>query len=321
MDLMSTPTSREQRPKAQATVADTIAALQRGDFRALDLVSLSDLSRADASALARVWAELPEEARIDCVRFLAELAENNVEYTFGRALRIALDDESQVVRQLAVAALWEDEGSDLIDRFLGLLESDPSQDVRAEAAQALAVFAEQAASDQLTPGRAERLRAALLAAAQDTGEPYLVRRRALESLAVFGGQPDIVALIAEAYDEDDAGLRAGALYAMGRSHDRRWLATLLAELDSADAEMRYESARACGHLGDERAVPDLARLTTDEDVQVRHAAIAALGKIGGPSSIRVLRALSQRASAVDAEAVADALEEALTSVDALRVPT
>ncbi len=318
---MPIPMSQEQPRSTQRTPADAIAALGRGTFHPLDLTPLSDLGRADVAAFRQVWPTLPEQTRIACVRYMAELAEDNVQYTFGRALRVALDDESPVVRQLAVAALWEDDGSDMIERLLDMLAGDPSQDVRAEAALGLGKFAERAAGEELDRDIAERLYQALIQVAQDDEQPLMVCRRALESVAVFGSDSVIVQLISAAYDDDDSALKAGALYAMGRSLDLRWLPTVLDEFASPDAELRYEAARASGQLGDDRAVPGLAHLAREEDIEVRHAAIDALGKIGGPAAVRVLRTLARSAPAVDSEAIEEALEEALISLDALRLPT
>ncbi|MEA2585253.1 MAG: hypothetical protein QOF33_3338 [Thermomicrobiales bacterium] len=321
MDQMPTPTSPEQRPNDQATPADAIRAIGRGDFSPRDLVPLSDLGRADAAAFARAWPTFTDDQRERVVRSLSELAETNVEYVFGRALRVALSDPSAVVRQLAVAALWEDEGSDLVATLLDLADRDPSQDVRAEAAQGLGRFAERAADEKLDPGLADRLRETLVAIADDAREPYVVRRRALESVAVFGRRDEIVDLIRDAYDADDAGLRVGAIYAMGRSLDTNWLDVVMHEFESPDEEMRFEAARASGELGDDRAVLALADLAAEEDTEVRQAAIGALGKIGGTSAVNALRRLSRSAGIADAEAVQDALEEALVSVDSLRPRT
>ena len=67
--------------------------------------------------LAVAWESIPEDNRIDLVRRFDELSEERVELNFGRALRVALDDRSAVVRQLAIAGLWEDESSELLDRL------------------------------------------------------------------------------------------------------------------------------------------------------------------------------------------------------------
>jgi HEAT repeat protein len=321
MGQMPTPTSPERRPNSDPTPADAVAAIGRGNFTPRDLIPLADLGRADAAMFARAWPLIPEERRERVIRSFAELAETNVQYVFGRALRVALADPSPVVRQLAVAALWEDEGSDLIQTFLDLVDRDPSQDVRAEAAQGLSRFAELAAAQELDADSAERLRQTLVSLADDPREPYVVRRRALETVAVFGRDADIVDLIRAAYDADDAGLQAGALYAMGRSCDTGWIDTLTHEFGSPDAEMRFEAARATGELGDDRAVPGLIGLTSDEDVEVKQVAISALGRIGGAAAVNALRRLARRAGTVDRDLIEEALEEALVSVDALRLRT
>jgi HEAT repeat protein len=305
----------------QPTPADAIAAIGRGEFTLRDLVPLSDLGRADAAALASVWPTFRPESRERAVRFLTDLAESHVEYVFGRALRVALNDPSPVVRQLAVAGLWEDEGSDLQVRLLEMLREDPSQDVRAEAAHGLARFAQRAAEDDRDPDAAQRLRSALTQAAGSENPSYVVRRRSLGSLAALGRSEATNRLIREAYAADDAGLHAGALYAMGRTCDAGWLDTVLHEFDSPDAEMRFEAARASGELADDRAVPGLSILAGEADTEVRQAAIAALGQIGGTAATNVLRRLAQRAPDADVEAIEDALDEALLGADAMRMRT
>src|ERR687894_3175509 len=84
-----------------------------------------------------------------------------VDLTFGRALRVALNDRSAVVRQLAVAGLWEDESSELLDRLRDMLLNDESPDVRAQAAAALERFASKAAVGSLDEPVALDLREAL----------------------------------------------------------------------------------------------------------------------------------------------------------------
>ncbi|MCC6316021.1 MAG: HEAT repeat domain-containing protein, partial [Thermomicrobiales bacterium] len=245
-------------------------------------------------------------------------------------LRVALADASPVVRQLAVAALWEDERDDLPDLLRGVLATDRSQDVRAEAARVLGRFAILAAAGEREEALAEDIREDLAAVVGDAAQPYTVRRRALESLGVFGQQPAIRQLIRDAYESGDQGMQASALYAMGESLDAAWLPTLLEELASEEAELRFEAARACGALGKETPVAELAECAADEDPEVRQAAIAALGQIGGRGAIRVLRALAEQAEQsdetertdemdgadeADRAAIAAALEEAASIED------
>src|SRR4051794_29804766 len=137
MDMMPTPTFPETADNARATPDEAFAALRRGDFSPAPLMGLSDLGRADVQRFATEWAELPESSRVAALRAMNQLAEENVLCQFGRVCRVALDDPSEVVRQLAIAGLWEDESGELADRLLAALADDTSVDVRAKAATAL----------------------------------------------------------------------------------------------------------------------------------------------------------------------------------------
>lgn len=326
---MSTPTSPE-RPRSAEVVAapppppaipEILTALSARPVRAADVAPLSDLDRDRAGALAAAWSGLPAPTREAVVRAMDALTEERLDVNFGRALRVALGDESAPVRQLAVAALWEDEAVDLVDRFVGLVRDDLSQDVRAEAAKGLARFAALAAAGDLDEARAAEVRGALVGCVADESEASVVRRRALESVGVFGRDADVRELIRAAFEGEDESLQAGALYAMGASLDPRWLDVLLAATRSPEAEVRYEAARACGLMGDARAVGDVAELALEEDAEVRHAAIAALGAIGGRGAVRTLDALlgAEDARESDVELIEAALEEAAATVEPLRV--
>jgi HEAT repeat protein len=240
---------------------------------------------------------------------MSKLAGRRVELNFGRALRVALDDDSPVVRQLAVAALWEDEGSDLRDRLTVMATADPSLDVRTEAVAGLYRFARQAALEDGN-GEARELRNLLVDLARPGDQPPAVRRRALESLAPLGDQ-QTNALIDEAFASDDPELRVSAVIAMGRTMDSGWLQHLIVELASEDVELRRESARAIGEIGDPEAVLALASAGRDPSADVRQAAIASLGRIGGQAATKVLRGLEQDATADELVAIETALSEAV----------
>ena len=92
-------------------LTEAISALREGDLSQTQVARLSDLSRVNARELATAWESIPEGNRVDLVRRFDELSEERVELNFGRALKVALGDRSAVVRQLAVAGLWEDESS------------------------------------------------------------------------------------------------------------------------------------------------------------------------------------------------------------------
>lgn len=300
----------------EPSIDAALDAFERGEVHPSDVAVLAGLTPAEVATLTRRWPALPEERRVAVAREMLDLAEERVELLFGAAARVMLADPSSVVRQLAVATMWEDEGADLEDRLLAIIAGDASPDVVAQAVQGLQRSIDQAAMGQLDQAGAERLTRLLTnLAADDTAAP-LVRRRALESVAALG-TGRIPQLIDAFYHDDAAGFRASALFAMGRTASRRWLHLIESEFQSEDAELRYEAAKAAGEIGDPQVLQGLAKLATDEDVEARQAAIAAIGQIGGPAATRILRRLAESASEGDEEAIDDALDESESFVDPL----
>jgi HEAT repeat protein len=309
---------QEQNEQPRTMLTEAISAIRDGDLSLTQIARLSDLSRVNARALAAAWDSIPESNRIDLVRRFDELSEERVELNFGRALRVALDDRSAVVRQLAVAGLWEDESSELLDRLRDMLVNDESPDVRAQAAAALERFSSMAAVGSLDEPVANDLRHVLRQSAIDANAPYSVQRRALESLGPYAADPQISSLITEAFDSDDHGLQCSALYAMGRSQDSRWLPMILLQLESEDPEIRFEAARAAGLLGSTDALPVLMLAARDDDAEVRHVAISAIGQIGGRGAVRALERLAADAGEADLELIQSAIDDVNTLLEPLQ---
>lgn len=306
----------QERPPAAETrsLHDVLAELRDGDFSEARVARLSDLSREDGRVLARAWPDFPEATREAIVRRIDEVSEERLDVNFRRALRVALDDPSATVRQLAVAALWEEDSTDLLGRFEELLETDPSGDVRAQAAAALEPYTARAAAGDLPDAEAQRLRDLLLRATSPH-EPLLVQRRALEALGPLGSEPQIRDLITEFYESDEQALRCSAIYAMGRSLQPEWVPDILAELENDEAELRYEAARAAGTMGSQDALPGLLAAARDEDAEVRHAAVAAIGQIGGRGGARALERLADDADEADLELIESTLEDVNSLLD------
>jgi HEAT repeat protein len=310
--------SQEQTDQARPILAEAIAAIRNGDLSQTQVARLSDLSRVNARALAAAWDSFPEDNRIALVRRFDELSEDRVELNFRRALRVALDDRSAVVRQLAVAGLWEDESSELLDRLRDMLVNDESPDVRAQAAAALERYSSLAAAGSLDESVANDLRDILRRLASDVEAPYAVQRRALESLGPYAADPKISSLVADAFDSDDHGLQCSALYAMGRSQDPQWLPAILHQLGNEDAEIRFEAARAAGLVGSTDALPVLLEAARDEDAEVRHVAIGAIGQIGGRGAVRALERLAEDAGEADLELIQSAIDDVNTLLEPLQ---
>ncbi len=315
---MTTPTSRETPPSAESGTLDpAIQAIVGGDYSRSRLAAFSDLDRARVTYVHAHWLDIPDTERHALMLALAELGDESLEYNFNRVYRIALDDPNPVIRQLALVALWEDEGGDLPPAFVRLLRIDPSDDVRAAAADALSIPFDAIADGQSTVLDKDEMIELFTGIIEDPVESPIVRRRALGAIAAFGADPRISELIRIGLDDEDQAVVAGAVYAMGRTSSAAWLPELIEFMQSEDAELRFESARAAGLLGEVDAVPDLAELVWDPDAEVRAAAIDALGSIGGPAAIRVLRQVEQDDEFEELENVEDALDAALITVNPL----
>jgi HEAT repeat protein len=298
-----------QRAEPSRSLIEALDAIREGDLSHTRVARLSDLTRAEARTLAEAWQTIPEPTRVDLVRRCDELSEDRIDVNFRRALRVALDDFSPVVRQLAIRGLWEDDSSEMFERLSQLMRSDPSPDVQAEAAGALERFSTKAVTGELDAGVIGELRDSLLHAASGAEVPFGVQRKALESLGPFGADPDVATVIAAAYESGDHGLQCSAIYAMGRSLQARWQPTIFAELENDDPELRFEAARAAGALGATDAIPALLDAAHDDDPEVRHAAIGAIGQIGGRGAVRALERLTEDAGDADMELFESTIED------------
>lgn len=310
---MPTPMSPAHPPSEAELLAEAIEAFRAGETPVRAVRSLSDLSWPAQAALAEAWPSFALAVRRRITRQMAKLPQEKIELTFGRALRVALADESAEVRRLAVGALWDDEGGDVAERLLELVRSEPSPAVRAEAVRVLGAFARRAAVDELDEALSERLRTDLFGMATDDGEAPEVRRSALISGAAFGG-PAIGGVIDRSRDSDDADDQVAAVMAMGRTVESAWLPTLIAELENDDTEVRREAVHSLGLIGDPRALEEIAAAASDRDPTVRSTAIEALGQIGGQGAAKALRALEEDADETDLELIRTALADATGGV-------
>lgn len=284
-------------------------ALEEGRYpSAPDLVFLSGLLTEDVTRLAQVWPTVPVHHRRTLLRTLVEMAENDFEMDFGALFRQGLRDEDAEVRQYALEGLWEDEDPRLIPVLVTMLRSDEAMAVRAAAAQTLAHFVLLGELDKLRPEPFHTICEALIATYQDEGEALEVRRRALEAVAYISDER-IPALIDTAYQHPESLMRQSAVFAMGRSNDRRWASLVLRELYSPDPAMRYEAARACGELELRDAVDGLIELLEDGDGELQEVALWALGQIGGSEAKRTLKRYSRSQNPALRSAAQDALDE------------
>lgn len=271
------------------------------------LTELSNLSSEDMEFICRIWESIESKRRQQIIYRLVELAENNFELNFDSIFRNCLKDQDAEVRSKAIVGLRESEEASLINPLIDVLRYDSSEKVQVAATIVLGKFAMLAEHKKIRSCHISRLGEALLSVIGDRSKPVDVRRRALEAAAPLS-VPQVRKIIMEAYQSRNSKIRAGAVYAMGKSCNHFWLPILLEELANANTEIRYEAARACGELGEEEAVPCLIELLRDPDTDVQLAAIQALGKIGSGEAKEYLEECLNNPNELVQEAAEQSLE-------------
>lgn len=299
------------RPDFDETLA-SLRAWQDGIPGPTIFYGLSDLGNSRLARFAPVWKAMPAGRRASLLRHLADAGDSNVDLDYRAPARLALQDESAIVRLAAIDLLWEDESRALLNQLLDLSQYDSSLTVRAAAAGALGRFVLAGELGKLADEDNARLQRILAGIWMNRGGDVEWRRRALESLSNCGAAM-VPGAIAEAWHSDDDLLRTSAVYAMGRSCDRRWDETVLEALEDSEPSLRHEAIRASGELEIEEALPLLCELLHEDDDETRAAAIYALGEIGGKRAQQVLEELAEAALASEDEALLEAVEDALGS--------
>lgn len=273
-----------------------------------ELGALSDLSIPGWQRVRGLWSAIPEARRWQTVKELVEASYTDIQLELGRFLRVAIEDESDRVRAMAIHGLGEDVSEDLISPFVHMLNYDPNAQVRAAAAAALGAFVLAGELEEIDSIQAMRAEEALLSVLHSETETLEVQCRALESVA-FSGEAGIRQLIEDAYYSPYEEMQISSLVAMGRSADTRWRATAQTELENSSPQVRAEAARACGELEARAAIEDLLVLLTDEEKTVRLAAIFALGRLGGRDAEDALNTMLLSEDEDEVEAAEEALEE------------
>jgi HEAT repeat protein len=257
------------------------------DLVLASLYRLSDLTPEELSYFDDAWDGLGDERRRVIIRHLADITEENFQVDFSAVFARCLGDSSPAVRVAALDGLWDSERLSLLGPIMELMVSDPDLEVRTLAAATIGHYILLAEWDVIPPESTRATIDALLSVLDEPDNPGPLRRAALESVSASSHER-VPGLVEDAYDSGDHELQVSAIYAMGRTVDKRWLPIVIDEMASSNSEMRIEAARAAGHIGSTDAVAELADLIADDDLEVQLAAIAALGQIGGSLAIRIL---------------------------------
>ena len=273
-----------------------------------DLARFSDLNDDDLSQFRKAWSNAEITRRAEVAGKLVSLGEDDVTLDFTRVFRAFLDDPDPGIRIRALAGLELEDKYAVVRPILKTLKADESPEVREAAARAAGKFALLAELGNLPEAVGKDIFEGLLEVLENTSEPIAVRRRALESIASFK-QELVDNYIEDYYYSQEPGVKASAIFAMGRNCQSRWLDFIMDGLQSSDSEIRFEAARSSGEIGEEEAVPVLLTLLDDNDHEVQEASIMALGKIGGREARHALQQLSKSQDTRIKEAAKSALTE------------
>lgn len=275
------------------------------------LYRLSDMAPQEYDAFVAGWPSWPERRRRVVARHMADISEENYVVDFAPAFRFMLGDDAPAVRLAALDGLWDSSNLACVDPIINLMQHDPDAQVRAASAATLGHYVLMGEWGQIRKHVAERIVGALLAQFQREDEAVAVRRAVLESLG-NAAHPDVPALIDRSYERGGDEMRLSAVFAMGRTADRRWMPIIMDELGNTDYEMRLEAIRAAGNLGFSDPVDRLIDLLYDDDLETRLATVAALGQIGSEAAYEALQEL---ADDPEAEDLWDAIEEAMDEME------
>ena len=298
------------------SIAELMRSLQSSDDITLSvLYRLTDLGPDDLVEFCQGWDEIDDERRRIVTRHLADISEENFQVDFSSIFACCLGDKAPAVRVAALDGLWDSEKKALIAPIVQLMLTDPDEEVRTVAVATIGHFILLAEWDVIPLKSTDYAVESLLSLLDESETPPVIYRAALESLSPSSHER-IPSLVEDAYDSGDHKLQISAVYAMGRTADKRWLPIILDEMASSSLEMRVETARAAGHIGSTEAVSELADLVADEDLEVRLAAVTALGQIGGSLALRILEEMDGDPDFDDVRfAIEEAMEEGAGMID------
>ena len=245
----------------------------------LTLFRLSDLEGENVEVLKNVWPSIPDWRRRALLEDIEEMADGNLLLSFESVCRIAIDDQDHQVRFLAIRPMFIYEPDDLLSKLLKMLETDEDENVRACCASTLGKFVYLGEIEEL-PEESNKNVVECLLRVMKGKDSSAVRRSALEALG-FASSKEVPNLIEAALQQDDTDWLVSALFAMGRTYDKRWHEVVIEMLAHQLPAVRFEAVRAAGELEISDAAEELLDLLNDSDDAVRLASAWSLSQIGG----------------------------------------
>ncbi|CAN5784743.1 hypothetical protein BH23CHL2_BH23CHL2_29180 [soil metagenome] len=299
----------QRRSTGEDSLAEAIDTLTRDGAAAATVEPLSDLSLPAARYLRKRWGDWPRSTRLAVVSEMASLGEEDVRFSFERALLVALSDEDPDVRLAAVEALWESEATALLNELLRRADVETETRVRRSLLRTIGRFARLAVEGRLDADQRRRIEELLVdAALRDSSED--IQLEAMVAVAYL--QPVAIASqIEDAYDQGHDEAREQALRAMGRFGGQQWSSRVIDALRAGDSDQRVEAARAAPYVEDRRVVPYLYEAAEDDErPDIQFAALRALGEIGGPEIRSFLEEMRDSTSGDVSQAADNALGNA-----------
>ncbi len=270
---------------------------------------LSGLTEEEFTEIKAVWPQVSVERRQSIFTDIEELANSDLLLEFEPLCIFALQDEAASVRQLAIQTLWDYEEPKLIPAYLKMLAEDEDQDVRSSAASILGRYIYMGELEELPPETLHTIEETLLETLKGEDEE-IVRCRALEALG-FSSRKEVAPSIETAYYSGDNRWLKSALFARGRSADKRWGKLILSMLEHDEEEIQLEAIRAAGELEFEDAVPQLLDMLDSLGDEQLMAAIWSLSQLGGEGVSEAFEYLQTRS---EDDEVIELLEQAMDNL-------
>lgn len=244
------------------------------------LTEFSDIEPASLQSLQEIWPRIELNRKLLLLDQLNALANVDTLVSFDDLGRALLKDDEPQVRICAMRLLVECEDPRLVPIYIDLLTNDEVVSVRAEAASTLGIFVQLGEFDDIPDDVHHHIEDVLLKVLNGKDESP-VRRRSLEALG-FSSRTEVPVLIESSFNRQDPDWKASAIFAMGRSNDKRWADDVLHMLVSEDRRIRLAAVQASGELALPLARPILLSLLEEEmDDVISGAAIWSLSQIGG----------------------------------------
>lgn len=274
------------------------------------LTEFSDIIPASLQSLQETWPRIGLSRKLLLLDQLNALANEDTLVSFDDLGRALLRDDEPQVRIRAMRLLVECEDHRLVPIYIDLLTKDDNVAVRAEAASTLGIFVQLGEFEDIPEDVHHQIEDVLLGVLNGEDEPP-VRRRTLEALG-FSSRTEVPVLIESSFNRQDPDWTASAIFAMGRSSDRRWADHVLHSIVSDDSRIRLAAVQASGELALPLARPILLNLLEEElDDVIAGAAIWSLSQIGGEDVRLYLQNLLDN---VEDDDQAGFLEEALDNL-------